>query len=454
MSRLLSPRPLPETSLADPVTELGTRARFLADLNALGTAGEHDGRRMVAVFELTGVDGYEREHGPNATGELLRRLAERLTDAVAGAGVAYRIGHTRFAVLVRVGRGGSQAIVLACAAALAEGHDGAGINAKPSTVIVPIELVNPADALLLLERAAADAGGQVAGSLSGQATLHTATGSFMEDRARAYGGPSEPVCTDTAAASAAMGAVTAGSAGSDLRERPRGGRGHDLTDHARVAPAPGDRTGPGPRTIADARRRVPPTSIQPPGRLPYMRISTRFKLSVLFGMLWVGLSAWLASPWIAQLANSITLPGAIALIAGLALIPGYLNAQLMVSLLLDHPKRIDPDFEFAYPALTVIVAAYDEQRKIAQTLAYALEQDYPGELNVILVDDGSHDETANIAWSFVRLDERLQVLQVAHGGKAAALNAGLRAASTSLVATIDADTLLTSILGQEVALRF
>ena len=398
------------------------------------------------MFELTGVDGYEREHGRTATGELLRRLAERLTDAVAGAGVAYRIGHTRFAVLVRVGRGGSQAIVLACAAALAEGHNGAGIDAKPSTVIVPIELVNPADALLLLERVAADAGGQVAGSLPGQASLHTATGSFMEDRARAparaYSGPSEPVRTDTATASAAMGAVTAGSAGSALRERPRGGRRHYLTDHARVAPAPGDRKGPGPRTIADARRRVPPTSHQPPGRLPYMRISTRFKLSVLFGMLWMGLSAWLASPWITQLANSITLPGAIALIAGLALIPGYLNAQLMASLLLDHPKRIDPHLEFAYPALTVIVAAYDEQRKIAQTLAYALEQDYPGELNVILVDDGSHDETANIAWSFVRLDERLQVLQVAHGGKAAALNAGLRAASTSLVATIDADTLL------------
>ena len=128
------------------------------------------------------------------------------------------------------------------------------------------------------------------------------------------------------------------------------------------------------------------------------------------------------------------------LITGIALIPGYLNAQLMCSLLLDHPAPID--FDFVYPALTLLVAAYNEECDIAQTLAYALAQEYPAQLQVIVIDDGSSDETVSIATSFARLDERVRVMEVPHGGKAGALNAGLGAATTPLVATIDADTLL------------
>jgi poly-beta-1,6-N-acetyl-D-glucosamine synthase len=171
-----------------------------------------------------------------------------------------------------------------------------------------------------------------------------------------------------------------------------------------------------------------------------MRVSTRFRLSVLCGVIWMGLSAWLAWPWINELASSISLPAAIALIAGIALIPGYLNIQLVSSLLLDHPAPIDFDFE--YPALTLLVAAYNEECDIAQTLAYVLAQEYPAPLQVFVIDDGSSDETVSVARSFAHLDGRVRVMEVPHGGKAAALNAGLHAATTPLVATIDADTLL------------
>lgn len=156
----------------------------------------------------------------------------------------------------------------------------------------------------------------------------------------------------------------------------------------------------------------------------------------------MGFSAWLAAPWIAQLSDAVSLPVALVLIAGLALVPGYLNVQLVSALLMDRPVPVDPGLVTSYPAMTLLVAAFEEQRTIAQTLAYALAQDYPGGLSVIVIDDGSRDETTAVASGFARVDGRVRVLSVPHGGKALALDAGLRAVHTPLVATIDADTLL------------
>ena len=50
-----------------------------------------------------------------------------------------------------------------------------------------------------------------------------------------------------------------------------------------------------------------------------------------------------------------------------------------------------------WPAVTVIVPARDEAEVIGQAVGSLLTQDYPGELHVILIDDGSSDGTARIA---------------------------------------------------------
>jgi GGDEF domain-containing protein len=137
---------------ADAVTGLSTRAGLLADLSALQAGGGHDGRRLLAVFELKGLDAYEREYGPSATRGLLHRLALRLRDAVARSGVAYRVGHGRFAVLVRVGHGGSQSILFACLAALYASEDRVPIVARLLTAMMGIDTVDPEDALATLAR--------------------------------------------------------------------------------------------------------------------------------------------------------------------------------------------------------------------------------------------------------------------------------------------------------------
>jgi poly-beta-1,6-N-acetyl-D-glucosamine synthase len=186
----------------------------------------------------------------------------------------------------------------------------------------------------------------------------------------------------------------------------------------------------------------------PPRELPwgvgrfrfYLRVRTRFFLSIAAGLLWSGLSAWIALGWIESLGHVVTLPVAILIIAGIAIVPGYLNVQLVSSLVLDRPRPIELDQD--YPDLTLLIAAYNEEERIRETLEYALRQDYPGRLEVVVADDGSTDRTCEIADLVGRADPRVRVVNADHGGKSEALNVALKTVSTSLVATIDADTLL------------
>src|SRR5688572_25472419 len=51
----------------------------------------------------------------------------------------------------------------------------------------------------------------------------------------------------------------------------------------------------------------------------------------------------------------------------------------------------------AWPSVTAIVPARDEAETIARSIGSLLEQDYPGALRIVLVDDQSTDGTADIA---------------------------------------------------------
>ncbi len=175
-------------------------------------------------------------------------------------------------------------------------------------------------------------------------------------------------------------------------------------------------------------------------RRHYIRLNLKLFLVAFFSFGWAGLSLWLALPWIVELSHSITLPGAIVLIGGIAIIPGYLNANLVSSLLIDRPPPLRFDLEF--PAITVLLACFNEEGTIVETLDYLCAQDYPAELHILVADDGSTDRTAELARRRAKRDGRISVVELPHAGKARALTSGLAHVETSLVATDDADTLL------------
>jgi poly-beta-1,6-N-acetyl-D-glucosamine synthase len=151
-------------------------------------------------------------------------------------------------------------------------------------------------------------------------------------------------------------------------------------------------------------------------------------------------SLWVSRHWIASLGRDLSPPVAILVVAGVALIPGYMNIQLIASIVLDSPPPLRFNLEF--PSVTLLIAAFNEEEAIAETLDYVLRSDYPAGFEVVVADDGSGDRTGEIVREYASRDPRVRLFAAEHGGKASALNAALASVTSSLVATIDADTLL------------
>ena len=122
----------------------------------------------------------------------------------------------------------------------------------------------------------------------------------------------------------------------------------------------------------------------------------------------------------------------IVLVSGRALVIGIL--ALIEKLRSDHDKAPDP-----LPGVTVLIPAHNEEGVIIQTVTSVLASDYPA-MHVIVVNDGSTDDTRMLLDSHFGDDPRVQLIHQVNRGKAAALNNALSHAQTEIVVTIDADT--------------
>ena len=91
------------------------------------------------------------------------------------------------------------------------------------------------------------------------------------------------------------------------------------------------------------------------------------------------------------------------------------------------------DLRPSWPSVSVVVCAYNEERRIGECLDSLARVDYPA-LQVVVCDDGSTDRTLELARR-----SPFQVLPLPHGGLSAARNAGLSAATGDIVAYLDAD---------------
>lgn len=91
--------------------------------------------------------------------------------------------------------------------------------------------------------------------------------------------------------------------------------------------------------------------------------------------------------------------------------------------------------------ISVIVPVYNVAAYLPQCLDSILNQDY-GKLEVILIDDGSEDESGMICDRYAQQDSRVRVIHQKNGGAAAAKNAGLRAATGEYLSFVDSDDFL------------
>jgi glycosyltransferase involved in cell wall biosynthesis len=89
------------------------------------------------------------------------------------------------------------------------------------------------------------------------------------------------------------------------------------------------------------------------------------------------------------------------------------------------------------PLITALIDTYNHERYIEQALVSAVEQGLsPSELEIIVVDDGSTDNTPSIIQKFV---PRVKHLRKKNGGQASAFNAGFSQARGQIIAPLDGD---------------
>lgn len=161
-------------------------------------------------------------------------------------------------------------------------------------------------------------------------------------------------------------------------------------------------------------------------------------------MLWTALSVFLSQRWLNDLAIVAGWAFAVIAIGFIAYVPGFMNAFLISTLLFDRKPPLQSVQNF--PGVTVLVAAYNEAAGIADTLISLAKQDYAGPYQVIILNDGSTDNTAAI------VREQLNKLSLPgnasfrlmdfekNRGKSAVLNDGLVAARHDLIVTVDGDS--------------
>ena len=172
----------------------------------------------------------------------------------------------------------------------------------------------------------------------------------------------------------------------------------------------------------------------------------RFGLSLILALAWVVFSIWLSLPWLSDLGGLTHPLAALFVLAFVAYVPGFMNAFLMASLVL-RPEALRRTPE-QWPALSILIAAYNEEALIGETLRSIAALDYPGALQIMVLDDGSTDGTAAAVRDSEALfagssgRDLLLVSEKQNRGKARVLNDGLTLAAHDLVVTIDADTLL------------
>jgi cellulose synthase/poly-beta-1,6-N-acetylglucosamine synthase-like glycosyltransferase/peptidoglycan/xylan/chitin deacetylase (PgdA/CDA1 family) len=90
------------------------------------------------------------------------------------------------------------------------------------------------------------------------------------------------------------------------------------------------------------------------------------------------------------------------------------------------------------PSVAVIVPAYNEEAGIERSVRSIARSEYP-DFEVLVVDDGSDDRTAEIVEGLEL--ERVRLIRQDNGGKAGALNTGIELSDSDVVVMVDGDTL-------------
>jgi len=121
------------------------------------------------------------------------------------------------------------------------------------------------------------------------------------------------------------------------------------------------------------------------------------------------------------------LPALITLIFLLIILSYYI-------LLFIKPKKSKVDKSFS--SITIIIPAHNEAEYIKECIESVIAAEFKGKKQIIVVDDGSKDKTAEIASKF----KQVRLIRTKHSGKSASMNRALSESNSDLIAIVDGDS--------------
>ncbi|MEM3405402.1 MAG: glycosyltransferase [Candidatus Pacearchaeota archaeon] len=101
---------------------------------------------------------------------------------------------------------------------------------------------------------------------------------------------------------------------------------------------------------------------------------------------------------------------------------------------------------FFYPksnkrySVSVLIPAYNEEDSIEETLKHVLKSDYDNIKEIIVINDGSTDNTKKIVENIIKKEKLVKLLDKKNSGKADSLNQAIKIAKGELVLILDADS--------------
>ncbi|PVX27847.1 MAG: hypothetical protein CW716_00160 [Candidatus Bathyarchaeum sp.] len=189
-----------------------------------------------------------------------------------------------------------------------------------------------------------------------------------------------------------------------------------------------------------AARKAQRSSIRKPSRhIPMLAILSILIIPVIVG--WLTLYLGYLSIATALLATALTIE----------FFSNYLALPLSV-----YHRHLELNMKLSpihrWPLVTIVVPAHNEEKVIQRCIEAILEIDYPKK-EVIVVDDGSTDNTYQLASSYrtkgVKVIRRLEA-----GGKSGALNTGILIAKGEIIITCDADSMIARSALRKIVSRF
>jgi two-component system, cell cycle response regulator len=141
-----------DEALTDALTGLGNRRALARALEELVPQADPERPLILALFDLDGFKQYNDTFGHPAGDTLLVRLGGNLAAFLHGRGRAFRMGGDEFCALFETSGESSDPMVQGAAAALSEHGDGFSITCSHGAISLPVEAVEPVEALRIADQ--------------------------------------------------------------------------------------------------------------------------------------------------------------------------------------------------------------------------------------------------------------------------------------------------------------